>query len=247
MSFRKKPEDFNLTDLFQLHSRNLKLDFNCHAVGIIESFDSSNQTVSAKIAYQKTFFERRNEEYVPIKANYPLILDAPVVVLSGGEFSLKMPIVKGDECLVLFNDRSIDAWFNSGGVRDLESNRLHSFSDGIVLVGIRSMPKVIEGFEDNKVKLGDETHDLILGNGESTLKMNESLVSVKEKIKIENNSKNLNDLLQQLIAEIASMTFTYNASMGAGLGSTTVVSMTPPPDNASNINSIASEIGELLE
>ncbi|CAK9250669.1 unnamed protein product [Sphagnum jensenii] len=47
-----------------------------------------------------------------------------------------MPIAQGDQCLILFNDRSIDNWFTSGQVQPLASSRLHSFSDGIALVGL---------------------------------------------------------------------------------------------------------------
>ena len=235
MSFTKENHDPSLKDLFDLNKKDTFLSMNCHAIGIVEEFDLSNQTVKARIAYKKTFYQKEGKNYKEVLVDYPFLIDCPAIVISGGPFSLKMPIKRGDECLVLFNDRSIDKWFESGSVLQLDSDRLHSFSDGIVLVGLRSLARSIEGFDNEKVKLGDETHDLVLGAGEATLKSGSSVVSVKEKIMIKNSSKNLNTLLQDLIGLIETMAL--NSSMGPAMGLV----------NPAHFTAIKAEIGELLE
>jgi hypothetical protein len=53
-----------------------------------------------------------------------------------------MPIQSGDTCLVLFCDRDLDNWFESGQITTLNSNRVHDLSDGVALVGIRHKQNV---------------------------------------------------------------------------------------------------------
>lgn len=46
----------------------------------------------------------------------PILPDVPVVFPGGGGFALTFPVAAGDECLVVFASRCIDAWWQSGGV-----------------------------------------------------------------------------------------------------------------------------------
>ena len=77
-------------------------------------------------------------------ADYPLLLDCPVVVLQGGGAYIDLPIAEGDYCLVLFNDRNIDTWWDTGNVVVPRNRRKHSLSDGIALVGINPRIEVRE-------------------------------------------------------------------------------------------------------
>ena len=65
----------------------------------------------------------------------PLLVDVPAVFPSGGGFTLTFPIHQGDECLVVFADRCIDAWWQSGGIGEPLETRTHNLSDGFALVG----------------------------------------------------------------------------------------------------------------
>lgn len=102
---------------------------NCIQVGRIDSFDESQQTANVAIQVQR----RVNQTDV---ADYPLLLDCPVFVLQGGGAYIDLPITAGDYCLVLFNDRNIDTWWDTGNVVVPRNRRKHSLSDGIALVGI---------------------------------------------------------------------------------------------------------------
>ena len=53
------------------------------------------------------------QQHMPL----PLLLDCPVYFPSGGNCTLTFPVQPGDECLVVFASRCIDAWWQSGGVR----------------------------------------------------------------------------------------------------------------------------------
>jgi len=227
-------ENVTIADLLETQDRDTKMTLNCHAIGIIESFDNTNQTVTVKIAYKKSYLEDDQRVLV----DYPLLVDCPAVVLSGGDFSVKMPIKKGDECLVMFNDRAIDTWFASGQVTSLPSARLHSLTDGVALVGVRSLNKSLSGYENEKVIIGDDTSKLTLGS-EATIENGSAKVSVKSKIAIENSSEDLKSLLTDLVTQIQAITVPYIDD-----GSPKV---SGPPNNASAIAAIASRIGNLLE
>lgn len=138
------PNDPELSDVLNYHRKGIFLDMNCHHVGTVQSFDATQQTAKVTINYKRTYFQPNAQGVVQaVLKDYPLIVDAPVVSLGGGGFSLTFPIASGDECLVLFNDRDIDAWFAGSSSSPNPTARLHSFADAFILVGIRSLPNVI--------------------------------------------------------------------------------------------------------
>lgn len=166
-----------LASLLELVKKGTKKEINCHQVGEIVSFDSDNQTAEVQI---KMSYIVNGE----IK-QYPLLVDCPCVVLGGGQGRITFPIKEGDGCLVLFNDRDIDNWFSGGQTMQPRTERAHSFSDAIALVGIRNMQNKITDYlsdgtelkygtstiklEDNKVTVTDSKDTITLNNGTVTI------------------------------------------------------------------------------
>lgn len=82
-----------------------------------------------------------NYEWVSL----PLIPDCPVMFPGGGGFTLTFPIKEGDECLLVFANRCIDAWFEAGGDTNQQAElRMHDLSDGFAFVGVRSKPRTLD-------------------------------------------------------------------------------------------------------
>lgn len=108
---------------------------NCVQIGKIESVDNSKQTVSVALQIKRLLSDDSSVQI-------PVLVDCPYFVLSGGGAYIDMPIAAGDYCIVLFNDRDIDTWFDTGNVADPNSNRKHDLSDGIALIGISPSTKV---------------------------------------------------------------------------------------------------------
>lgn len=102
---------------------------HCCLAGKIVSFDAAKNTASVQIQMKTRLANGADE-------NFPILADCPVFILAGGNSHVSMPIVAGDYCLVMFHDRDIDAWWASGQPKAPATNRAHSLSDGIVLVGI---------------------------------------------------------------------------------------------------------------
>jgi hypothetical protein len=108
--------------------------------GIIQSFDPASMTCTVQPAIKAVVFAQDGTASdVPL----PLLLDCPVQFPAGGGYSLTFPVASGDECLVVFASRCIDAWFGSGGVQSQAEMRMHDLSDGFVILGFRSLPRVL--------------------------------------------------------------------------------------------------------
>lgn len=120
-------------------------------VGIIQSFNSTLQTASIQIAIKKVL--EINDDGTEVLENYPLLVECPVMVLSGGSSHLTLPISKGDTCIVLFNDREIDRWFSTGEVSTTTSYRKHDKSDAIAIIGIRNMQNAISDYYAGGVEI----------------------------------------------------------------------------------------------
>jgi hypothetical protein len=121
--------DPTLRVLLDTWQNSTLLRLNCHRLGTIVSFDPASQTASVQITALAVIGDQT--------LAYPVLTDCPVFVASGSTGYLTFPIVAGDTCLILFNDRDIDSWFEAGATTAPNSGRLHDLSDGLVLVGFR--------------------------------------------------------------------------------------------------------------
>jgi hypothetical protein len=218
--------DPSLKDVLDAYGFNLMLQFNCHAIAQVQSFDSSKQTVQAKVMYKKTFVtqDRVTKAYSESYEDYAVLMDCPVIIISGGNASLTMPIQQGDTCLILFNDRDLDNWFASGQIQPVATSRLHSFSDGIALVGLRALNASIQNYDSTR----------------AVLQYGQTMVGVSSsKVKITNSAGNsLNSLLQNLISTIAGLTTTPCV-----VGSPATLA----PTVITQLNQIGTQLGDLLE
>lgn len=187
------------------------LNLNSHHIGTVQSFDESLQTATVTVNYPKTYFQLNKNSttglYQPVQVIYPLIVDAPVICLGGNAAALTFPIVQGDECLILFNDRDLNNWFQGGAGAAVATPRLHSFSDAIILVGVRSLARVLQNYDPTRA---------VLRNGTAMVGVGTSLV------KIANGSTTLKTLmgsvsgLTKVIQDLASaITPTTGLSAGA--------------------------------
>jgi len=124
-----------IADVLSLVKRETMLEINCVHVGKIKSYTSATNTATVTINVIRNLKNGTTLEY-------PELEDCPVFMLYGGTASITMPIQAGDDCLILFNDRCLDDWALSGDVVAPTDTRIHSLSDGIVLVGVKSMADV---------------------------------------------------------------------------------------------------------
>ncbi len=218
--------DPKLRDVLKLLIKEVMLSLNCHHVGTIQSFDSSNQTVSVKINYTKTYVKLNPAtlEYEQVQEDYPVLENLPIFIYGGGGKRITAPISEGDQCLVAFNDRDLDNWlkgrFNTTG--PVNSVRLHSFSDGIAFVGFESL----DSYDTERL--------LMSSDGGAGVGVGDTLV------KIYNNTTTLNTLLQGLVSAVTNLVTATAAITVTGV--TTGVGVSGVPVNAATITAIASDL-----
>ena len=124
-----------------------KLSKNIHVAlpAIITEIDYEKQTCKA----QAVIREYIDNEYVEL----PEFMDIPFFILSGGDYSITMPIQKDDECLIVFADSCIDSWWQSGGIQNPIEIRNHDLSDCFALVGFRSQNKKLDDFDSESFQI----------------------------------------------------------------------------------------------
>lgn len=118
--------------------------------GIIQSFDPETQTVTVQLALREHITK---PDFTKEWINLPLLLDVPIVIPRADEYCLTMPIREGDECLVIFADMCIDAWFTYGGIQNQIEKRRHDLSDGFAILGTWSQPNRIENYSIDSCEL----------------------------------------------------------------------------------------------
>lgn len=240
ITLNQLPNDPSLNDLLNLFKREIFFDLSCHHIGTIQAFNSAKQTVTASVNYTRTFFELNSSTglYDAVQKNYTPLLDCPAIVLGGGPVNLTMPIAKGDECVLLFNDRDLDNWFSGSTLGPVATSRAHSFSDALALVGVRSLARSISGYDAVRA---------LLTNGTVKLGVNPT----NNKVLITNGTS-LNTLLQNLSTQLQNLTAACAAITVSGV--TGGIGNSGVPVNAAaintvgtNISNIATQIGGLLE
>ena len=127
--------------------------------GIIHSYNAVAMTVQVQPSVQARVLSP-NQTWSNV--SLPLLLDCPVVFPSGGGITLTFPIAEGDECLVVFGSRCIDAWWQNGGVQPQAEIRMHDLSDGFALVGVRSQPRVIPSVSTTTAQLRTDNGSVVL-------------------------------------------------------------------------------------
>jgi len=127
----------NTADMLNRVKYDVSREINCHLICKIESIDAAKNTITCSSAFKRRLSDER-------ELDYPLFVDVPLFVLSGGGAHLFIPPKVGDWCILMFNDRDIDDWWYSGELRAPASPRAHSLSDGMAIVGIRPQSNPLE-------------------------------------------------------------------------------------------------------
>ncbi|MGL5223571.1 MAG: Gp138 family membrane-puncturing spike protein [Plesiomonas shigelloides] len=113
--------------------------------GHILAFDPATQRAQVQIGVLRV--EMSGAEVVP-----PHVEDVPVC-FPGDDFVLEYQIEPGCEGMIVFSQRCIDGWKNTGGVATNPLGRFHDMQDAMFVPGIRSLPNVIPAFTNNGIRL----------------------------------------------------------------------------------------------
>lgn len=208
--------------------------------GIIQSVNLTKMTCTVQVALKASFVDENNNSQV---VSLPLLQDVPLVFQNGGGFALTFPVEAGDECLLHFASRCIDAWWQLGGEQIPMEARMHDLSDAFAVVGPKSVPNVISDIATDAVQLRNTDGDsyvAIVNNG------NIEFVSAG-KFTFENEAFSLKTLLTDLQSTLNTFTGTL-AGFSGGVAPVTQAMLQVPATAAQvALAAVLVEINGLLE
>lgn len=143
--------------------------------GIIQSFNAIEQTVTVQVALRE---EVKDSSYNKSWINIPLLLDVPLVLPRAGGYCITMPVKQGDECLVIFADMCIDAWWQNGGIQNQVEKRRHDLSDGFAILGVWSQPKVLKNYSIDSCQLRNKDGSAYVELKNNEININASSVKI---------------------------------------------------------------------
>lgn len=164
-----------------------------------------------------------------------IILNVPVVFPSGGGGLISFPIKVGDTVLVIYSQRSIEEWMESGGERQTPKDRRHHHrTDAIAIPGIYTKSSNLSPHPDNVevkfesssvsitpenvVTVSDGTSSVVLdGAGTTTLTNGTSTITMADGITTLSDGASTINMDGVGGIEITSLTLTHN---GINIGAT---------------------------
>jgi len=119
----------------------------------VVSFDTTTQSAWVQLAVLRMVPQPGSNPPAYVTKTYPVLVQVPVYIATGGTGRLTFPIVAGDPCLVLFNDRDIDTWWTTGNTAAPNTPRAHDLSDGLALVGFRNKANQLANYNTTAAEL----------------------------------------------------------------------------------------------
>ena len=234
----KSVKKYNITrnELLALSQEATMSRLNCHNIGRIVDFDSSTQTCTVELMQLKQFAD---EIIIPAP-----LTEVPLIIYGCGDASITLPNPVGSTCLVLFLDRNIDAFMQTGEQYVPDTARMHDFTDCVALTTFRTLVNPIENYDENSISIN---YQQLVNNilyyatvknlgGSINLKVTNSVteaeINIADKIRVQNTAQNLLLVITALINTIKSITITSNAVS---------------PTSKDALDAITTQFGELLE
>ncbi|KAK1548664.1 hypothetical protein Q3G72_022997 [Acer saccharum] len=160
---------------------------------------TAEQTVDVQPLFQTRFLGKLPQDMANLRA-------VPVVMPRGADYRISMPVAVGDTGLCVFLDRNMDTFMASNGTQpvDPQDNRAHDLSDAVFFPGLVPDAK----------QTTDTGSDMVLGNGDVTLRLQKS-----GHISVRNSQNELVDLLlQSLQLQIDTLTALMQAQSLTAFG-----------------------------
>jgi len=127
--------------------------------GLVQSVDLAKQTVSVQPAIRGAITHADGSvRFVAM----PMLVDVPIMWPRAGGFALTLPVAVGDDVLVVFASRCIDAWWQNGGQGAPIESRMHDLSDGFAIFAPTSQPKTLANVQADGIELRTEARDIFI-------------------------------------------------------------------------------------
>lgn len=154
---------------------NQKLaDLRVAMPGIIQSFDPVTQTATVQPAVTEVVRFAAG----PQALQMPILSLVPVILPRAGSWAITLPLAEGDECIVIFADMCIDAWWQNGGVQNQIERRRHDLTDCFCIPGPWSQPRVLSNYSTASAQVRSDDGTVVIDFAESGVTMTAPKVQI---------------------------------------------------------------------
>lgn len=181
------------------------------------------------LAQVKPHFHRKftgSDQATPI----PTISNVPVLMYRTEAAHFRLPVAKGDTGLLIFAERSLDAWIESGSDHDPKDPRKHALSDAVFVPGL--FPK------DRKMPKGSAASSVEIRNRTGFLDIQQSGA-----VRFGNQHEELIALLQDILSAISSLQVFVAGTDSEG--DTIAITAGLAPGSSSQFSNLSSRMGKL--
>jgi len=126
-------QEYTTDEMLDWYADNQSLRLRTVMIGECISFDVGKNTVNVQPLLQR--------KVNGVVENMPVIGDVPVGFFGAGDLVITCLPKKGDVCILLISDRSLEAWKLKGGITDPGIGRHHHPTDAIAYFGINPFNK----------------------------------------------------------------------------------------------------------
>ena len=169
----------SLNDVLKMSFLDMIANMNFHRVGRIESFNASLQTANISIMSKKIITD--NFQSTQKIIDMPLLADVPVVVGSGADGGITVPIKQGDYVLLCFCDRDISNWQINGAITEPSNDNMNNLSDAIAIPFLYSESNPINNYNNNATQIHYKQDSKIsLENNKADIKYKDSKTTLDD-------------------------------------------------------------------
>lgn len=211
---------------------NFQKEIYTSITGYVLAFDPGTQLAQLQIGIKAR--DKQGQDFNPTP-----IIECPVQFAGGGRWSVDHKLVPNDEGIIVFSQRCLDAWIQTGGVAQNPIARFHDKQDAMFIPGVRSKPNVIKGFQNNGIRLrNDDASVYVWLKDDETIEAKNSACSTTHKPSGEVETKNsggFHKLQADGTVNINGLTIDPNGLLTDGKGTTfDTHSHSQNPDSAGN-------------
>lgn len=147
-----------LSEAFRRVTESVLNSVHTAECGIVESFSSSTQTATLRLANRRVV-PAAEEENEDVLEELPLLQNVPIVYPRGGGNSLYFPLSTGDLVLVVFLEQDRTGWRSGGDESEPITNDRHSLSGAVAVPGLFASADPLSS-ASGTMRLSDGTNTL---------------------------------------------------------------------------------------
>lgn len=196
----------NFNDVMEIAQDAIMSRLNCHNIGRIIEFDKDTQTCTVELMQIKQF---NNQLITPAP-----ITQVPLIMLGAGGAYITMPNPVGTICLLLFLDRNMDNFMETGEQYVPDTTRMHDFTDAIALTTFTTLVNPLNDYDEEAVTLFNEglieeisklSYIKIYPDKIEIQAADGANITANDKVSISNSSQDLGTLIQSFLTACESI------------------------------------------